>query len=108
MKTKQPDFYLKATLTVIAVCLSLLTLKEYGAFPTAMAGTEPQVTTGNLRYGLVPVNPDGTVPVSLSPNQEVYVTITDITTRDVLNVNIEEVNGRSLWSGNSLPVTIED
>jgi len=69
--------YLNAVLTVIATCLVLITLAITGLIPTANAKEtkSPTVT--------IPLNPDGSINVNLS-NQ------------NIIDVNIEEVDGHSL------------
>lgn len=83
----RPDFYLKAVLTVIALCLVVLTFDSLGFFPRAVA-SGPAVAT---QYGMVPLNADGSITVRLA--------------NDVMDVNIKQVDGRSLFS-NSIPVDV--
>ena len=77
--------YLHAVLTVIAVCLVLITLAVTGVIPAANA------REANPRFVSVPVNTDGSINVRFVKGQ-------------TMDVNIEEVNGSSVW-GSSLPVT---
>lgn len=77
--------YLHAVLTVIAVCLVLITLAVTGVLPAANA------RESNPRFISVPVNADGSLNVRFVKGQ-------------TMDVNIEEVNGSSVW-GSSLPIT---
>lgn len=77
--------YLHAVLTVIAVCLVLITLAVTGVLPAANA------REANPRFISVPVNSDGSINVRFVKGQ-------------TMDVNIEEVNGSSVW-GSSLPIT---
>jgi len=77
--------YLHAVLTVIAVCLVLITLAVTGLLPAANA------RESNPRFISVPVNADGSINVRFVKGQ-------------TMDVNVEEINGSSVW-GSSLPVT---
>jgi hypothetical protein len=77
--------YLHAVLTVIAVCLVLITFAVTGVLPVANAHES------NPRFISVPVNADGSINVKLVKGQP-------------LDVNIDEINGSSIW-GSSLPIT---
>lgn len=67
--------YLNAVLTVIAICLILITSAVLGLFPTATAKEQ------NRNYATVPVNADGTISVKVVKGE-------------TINVNLEEVGGR--------------
>ena len=77
--------YLHAVLTVIAVCLVLITLAVTGVLPAANA------RESSPRFISVPVNADGSINVKFVKGQ-------------TMDVNVEEINGSSVW-GSSLPVT---
>lgn len=97
MKT---DLYTKAVLTVIAGCLTVIALKNADLMPTAHAAN----SNINTRYGLVPLNADGSINVNLKSGSETMrVEIVDINTSDKLNVNIAEVS-----TSNKLNVNIAD
>ena len=81
MKT---DRYLKVVLTVIAVCLVMLTLQNMNLIPKAQAeGPLPLVPN----YALVPLSGDGTVEVKIKSID------------DVLDVNIQKVGGNNCYQG---------
>jgi len=81
MKT---DRYLKVILTVIAVCLVMLTLQNMNVIPKARAeGSLPSVPN----YALVPMSGDGTVEVKIKSID------------DVLDVNIQKVGGNNCYQG---------
>ena len=79
--------YLHAVLTVIAVCLVLITLAVTGVIPAANA------REASPRFVSVPLNSDGSINVRIVKGQ-------------TMDVNIEEVNGSSIW-GSSLPVILK-
>lgn len=85
MKT---DFYLKAVLTVIAVCLVLLTLQNLRVFPDAKAAPAAPPAL------MLPVQPDGTVEVVIKGFQE------------QLDVNLEKVGGYGAYNG--IPVVVKN
>lgn len=103
MKT---DFYTKTTLTIIAVCLLVITFRQTNLFPEARANTAQPGTSTDVRYGLVPLNADGSIDVTIVPNSsKLDVNLVDINTSDKLNVNIDEVGGFSTMD--ALPVKIK-
>ncbi|MBS1660761.1 MAG: hypothetical protein JST68_06895 [Bacteroidetes bacterium] len=92
--------YLNAVLTVIAVCLILITLAVTGLLPTASAKEGP-------RYVSVPLNADGSINVRLTSGNRVDVNISQIRGEDiesrVLPINIKEVDTRPVRNS-PLPV----
>lgn len=91
MKT---DFYTKAVLTVIAICLTIIAIKQVEIIPNAYAETPKTHFNTNMNYCLVPLNADGTINVNIISNSS------------VMDVNIEEVGGYSCYS--KLPVVIKE
>jgi len=101
--------YLNAVLTVIAVCLVLITFAVTGLIPTAQAKESPQ------RFVSVPLNPDGSLNVRMVKGETMDVNITHIrdvylpestlpfSTREAIPVNISQVNGSRLQN-NGIPV----
>lgn len=122
MKT---DLYTKSVLTVIAICLSLLTLQQYKWFPQAHAMTEKEVSSldAHSSYRLIPIDALNTIDVrivdistydELNVNlkgvdtyDELKVNIKSIDTQDELDVNVDEIGGGWISSGGPLPVRIE-
>lgn len=92
MKT---DFYTKAVLTVIAVCLTIIVLKQVDIIPNAFAETPENNLNTNKNYGLVPLNADGTIDVNIKSNSS------------TMDVNITGVNGGYVQYG-KLPVVIKE
>ena len=93
MKT---DFYTKAVLTVIAICLTIIALKQVDIIPNAHAEPSKATLNTNMNYGLVPLNADGSIDVNIKSNSSTMdVNIVDISTSDELDVNIDEVGGYS-------------
>ncbi|HEX6426441.1 MAG TPA: hypothetical protein VF008_02095 [Niastella sp.] len=80
--------YLHAVLTVIAVCLVLITFAVTGILPMANA------REANPRFISVPVNADGSINVKLVTGQ-------------TMDVNIDAINGKSITWGAALPVKVK-
>ncbi len=103
MKT---DFYTKAVLTVIALCLTIIVLKQVDIIPNAYAATPKTKLNTNMNYGLVPLNADGSIDVNIKSNSSTMdVNIVDISTSDELDVNIDEVGGYATYG--KVPVEIK-
>lgn len=88
MKT---DSYLKAILTVIAVCLVILTLKSVNIIPAANAGSNMPAPP---EQAMIPVGPDGTITVKI------------VSFEDDLNINLEKIGGYGAYQG--IPVIVKD
>ena len=76
------------------------------------------ITTNSTNYGLVPLNPDGSITVKLSAAQpldvniknidtydELRVDVYSISTSDELDVNLDEVGGG--WISNGGPIKVK-
>ena len=75
----KPDLYTKAVLTVIALCLLVLVADKVNFIPLAVARTPTgQPSTPRAAYGLVPVNPDGSITVKLQADEVVDVRLRGI------------------------------
>ena len=106
MKT---DFYTKTVLTIIALCLSILTLQNIDIIPRAYA-SEPNKSINiepSKNYGLVPINADGTINVNIKSSSEMDVNISNITTSDELDINIDEVGGGYVSHGGPIKVDVD-
>ncbi|MEP0264989.1 hypothetical protein [Dokdonia sp.] len=116
MKT---DRYTKSVLTVIAIALSIIALKDADIFPKAHA-TSDTVNAPYTNYGLIPVNEDGSINVRLTASEqldvniknidtydELRVDIYSINTSDELDVNLDEIGGGWISSGGPVPVKIK-
>lgn len=79
------DFYTKAVLTVIAVCLVIIVLTEVDILSKAHAAPR-------ANYGLVPLNEDGSINVRFDSGE-------------IIDVNIEQVGGFSTFG--TIPVEVE-
>ena len=87
------DLYTKIILTVIAVNLTVLTFMKLDIVPKVNAtGTGETSYPAEVKYGLVPLNEDGSITVKLANSDELDVNITGISTGDNLNVAIKEVD----------------
>lgn len=105
MKT---DRYTKIILTIIAFCLVVNMLNNFDIMPKAYANAPlpaamPPVP--ETKYGLVPLNADGSINVTLKNAEAMDVNIVGIRTFDELDVNIDEVGGSSVFS--EIPVKIK-
>jgi len=91
------DKFTKIVLTVIAVNLTILTLKNVDIIPKAYAN-EPlsnEIIRPNMNYGLVPLNENGSIDVNIK----------SFSSSSVMDVNIEEVGGFATFG--TVPVEIE-
>lgn len=107
-KTMKTDPYTKVVLTIIATCLTVLTLQQIDLIPKAYASNNEN--TNNLlygNYGMVPLNEDGSITVKLSSSSEIDVNITGVQTSEELNINIDEIGGSFVSSGGPIPVEIK-
>jgi hypothetical protein len=102
------DKFTKVVLTVIAVNLTLLTVKNLDIIPKAYANesTSKVKFTPSMNYGLVPLNDDGSITVKLSSYDEIDVNITNISTYDNLKVVVDEVDPYA-FSYCTVPVKIK-
>ncbi len=122
MKT---DLYTKSVLTLIAICLTLLTLQQFHWIPTAYASnieTETILET-NASYRMIPIDALNTIDVrivdistydelnvnlkSVDTYDELKVNIKSIDTQDELDVNIDEIGGNWVSSGGPIPVRVQ-
>jgi hypothetical protein len=75
MKT---DYYTKTVLTVIAICLTIIVIKQVDIIPNAYADTwklDKKVKYNNNNYGLVSLNADGTIDVNIKSSSTMDVNI---------------------------------
>ncbi|MCK9398612.1 MAG: hypothetical protein M0Q51_01285 [Bacteroidales bacterium] len=89
----KPDFYTKAVLTVIAICLLIIVFKQMEIIPTSFANFPSTNLSSNMNFGLVPLNSDGSIDVNIKSMS------------DIIDVNIEEVGGYSCYD--KVPISIE-
>jgi hypothetical protein len=75
MKT---DTYIKIILIVIAVNLTVMTLKPLISPSVANAEVNDKQPTSTASYGLVPVNKDGSINVKLNQTDPIEVTLVGI------------------------------
>jgi len=117
MKT---DFYTKSVLTIIAICLSLIVLKQYQLIPEAHAGNVSSISND---HRLVPIDAFETLDVrivdintydelnvnikSVDTYDEMKVNLKSIDTQDELDVNIDEIGGNWVSSGGPIPVKVQ-
>mgnify|MGYP000530191705 CR=1 FL=1 len=102
------DAFTKIVLAIIAINLSILTIKNLDIIPKANANEPASIMElpSNMNYGLVPLNEDGSISVKLSSYDEIDVNITNISTSDKLKVKIEEVDAFA-FSFCTVPVEVQ-
>lgn len=83
------DVFLKVVLALIAVNLTILTLMNLDVIPHVKASA-PAIEQPAINYGLIPLNDDGSLNVSLNASEEIKVNITNIDTWDELKVDVRE------------------
>jgi hypothetical protein len=112
MKT---DNYTKAILTIIAICLSLNLVKDLEIIPTAYASENHSINNDlpslneTIDVRIVDINTYDELNVnikSVDTYDELKVNLTSIDTDDELDINIDQVGGRWITSGSSIPVSI--
>ncbi len=76
------DTYTKGVLTIIAINLTFMTLKDLELIPKTYANEKPLIDSFELNknYGLVPLNEDGSINVKINSGQ-------------IIDVNISQING---------------
>lgn len=75
------DKYTKTVLTVIAVCLTVITLQSIDIIPKTYAGEGmPKLNSidANTNYGLVPLNEDGSINVNIKSSEDIKVDLVKI------------------------------
>jgi len=111
MKT---DHYTKIVLTVIAICLTINIVKEFGLIPSAYANegishnevkTFPTNATQVMDVRIVDINTSKEMNVNLknvSTYDPIKVNVKKIETSDKLDVNLKELGGRWVPYGDFL------
>jgi hypothetical protein len=90
MKT---DTYTKSVLTIIAICLTIIVLRNVDILPAAYARAPNSDVEPLRNYGLVPLNANGSIDVNVkSISEELDVNISNISTSDKLNVDVKDVD----------------
>ena len=86
----------KVILAVIAINLTIITLKELNLLPVAYGSDtiedQNELMNSNTRYGLVPLNEDGSIDVKISSSGTMDVNIVDVSTSSNLSVEIDDVD----------------
>ncbi|WP_106791421.1 hypothetical protein [Aquimarina sp. Aq78] len=113
MKT---DTYTKSIITIIAICLVIIVIRDIDIIPKAHANNVP-----TTNYGLLPINDDGSITVRLSNTDEIDVNIKNIdtydklkidlnsiSTQDELDINIDEIGGSYVSSGGPIKVKLQN
>lgn len=106
------DNYTKTILTIIAICLTINILKDFGIIPTAYAGENKAVDPINdvLDVRLVDINTYDELNVNLKgvdTYDELKVNLKKIETTDELDVNLDEIGGGWVSNGGPIPVKVQ-
>jgi hypothetical protein len=96
------DLFTKGILAVIALNLSFLSVDKILDNFTSQDTTEL-----TKRFVAVPLNNDGSINVRVTNNETIKVDISNISTNDELDINIDEVGGAYVPYG-KLKVVIEN
>lgn len=121
MKT---DVYTKSVLTVIAICLLLIAVKQYDIIPSVHAANTVIPSNGDLlEYRLVPMSDMNTLDVrivdintydelnvnikGIDTYDQMKVNLKGIDTSDELDVNIDQIGGSWISPGSTIPVSIK-
>lgn len=108
MKT---DRYTKIILTVIAACMVVNVLDKIDFTPKAYANESKPAAFAPApeipKYGLIPLNEDGSINVTMKTAAPMDVNIVGIRTYDNLdvNVNLARIGGSSIYS--EIPVKVK-
>mgnify|MGYP003575286415 CR=1 FL=1 len=109
MKT---DRYTKVILTIIAICMVVNIVEKFDFTSKAYANeAENKIIPAPLpepqKYGLVPMNADGSINVTMKTVAPMDVNIVGIKTYDDLdvNVNLEKIGGYSTYG--EIPVKVK-
>ncbi|WP_103867405.1 hypothetical protein [Aquimarina sp. I32.4] len=113
MKT---DTYTKFVISVIAIYLVIIVIRDTDIIPKAHANSTP-----TTNYGIIPINDDGSITVKLSKSDEIDVNLKNIDTYDKLkvdlstistdqelNINIDEVGGSYVSGGGPIKVKLQN
>ncbi len=113
MKT---DYYSKCILSIIALCLIIIVIRDIDIFPKAYA--KGPISNN---YGLIPINDDGSITVrikntsdidvnikNISTFDKLKVDIKNISTQDKLDINIDEIGGSYISSGGPIKVKLQN
>lgn len=93
MKT---DFYTKTVLTIIAICLTILTFQNVDIIPKTYASKTKDLNLNPLKnYGLVPLNPDGSIDVNIK-------------SASTMDVNIESCSYNAFYRAEPIQVEIKN
>ncbi len=92
MKT---DLYTKTILTIIAVCLVIIVIKQVDIIPNAHAENSAKVVY-DPNYRLIKTNADGTIDVNIkSSSSSIDVNLVKVKNSDPVDVNIKKIGGNT-------------
>lgn len=95
------DTFTRSVLSIIAICLLYICIQDVQIIPEANANSSAPYAG----YGLVPVNPDGSITISFSDEKPMPVKLVEIEVPEdgnsfrktnLLSVNITQVDGEEL------------
>ncbi len=98
----QTDLYTKTILTIIAICLVIIVVKQIDIIPNAHAENSANVVY-DPNYRLIKANADGTIDVNIkSASSSIDVNLVKVKTYDPVDVNIKKVAGNTCYD--AIPV----
>ena len=102
------DLYLKSVLTIIAIALTLIVLRDFKLIPNAHAAPEVPQPAAVIQ---APVNPDGSITVRLSEGERMNVNVAAVGGNQFfeqqLPVDIRTVDGTPVFGGR-VPVQVNN
>lgn len=118
MKT---DKYTRFILTIIALCLAIIVLKDFDILPKAYAAEPSKISEVPVGYKIVPVNDVMDVRLvdintwdQLNVNikgvdtyDELKVNLKKIETNNSLNINVDKIGGGWISNGGPIPVQVQ-
>jgi hypothetical protein len=98
----QTDLYSKTILTIIAICLVIIVVKQVDIIPNAHAENSANIVY-DPNYRLIKTNADGTIDVNIkSASSSIDVNLVKVKTYDPVDVNIKKVAGNTCYD--AIPV----
>ena len=101
------DQFTKVLIAIIAVNLTYQTVKDI-RFGTNSFAAENNYEIPDIKYGIVPLNADGSISVKLSDYDRLDVNIVDISTSDLINVNLKDISTSDLLNINLKDINTPD
>lgn len=88
------DLYTKIVLSVIALALVIIAFRGINPIPKVLAEPPIKTSASEIKYALLPVNPDGSVDINIKSipfTETVEVKLTDFPYED-LRIDLSEIS----------------